>query len=197
MILFLTLGLPGQGFRAKPASLPSRHTAQHLIGVKSAEPIPGIVLPQQSSSGPPVRLKIPKINVDAALEHVGLTREGEVGVPRVPTNAAWFDLSPRPGDHGSAVITGHYGRWENGQGSVFDDLDKLSKGDTLSVEDEKGAIATFVVREFRTYGPSESAPDVFASSDGKAHLNLITCAGDWIKTQKTYSKRLVVFADKE
>ena len=56
---------------------------------------------------------------------------------------------------------------------------------------------TFVVREIRTYGKDESAHDVFGSSDGKAHLNLITCMGVWNKTEKTRSERLVVFTDKE
>jgi hypothetical protein len=37
---------------------------------------------------------------------------------------------------------------------------------------------------------------VFASNDGGAHLNLITCAGEWNKGKKSYSERLVVFADK-
>jgi len=36
-----------------------------------------------------------------------------------------------------------------------------------------------------------------ASSDAKAHLNLITCEGVWDKVSKSYSKRLVVFTDRE
>jgi hypothetical protein len=53
------------------------------------------------------------------------------------------------------------------------------------------------VRELRTYGPDEYASAVFRSSDGKAHLNLITCEGTWNSAQKSFSNRLVVFADKE
>ena len=147
--------------------------------------------------GLPVRLKIPKINVDASLDYVGLTPDGAVDVPRGATTAAWFDLGPRPGNNGDAVITGHYGPWKNGQGSVFDDLDKLKKGDSLSIEDEKGKIAIFVVRESKKYNPKDDAPEVFGSNDGKAHLNLITCQGEWNSNSLTYSQRLVVFTDKE
>lgn len=157
------------------------------------------VLPKQKPANYelPARLKIPKIKVDIALESVGLTSLGAVGVPKNLANAAWYNLGPRPGETGSAVISGHFGVWKNGTRGVFNNLYKLRKGDKLYVKDKKGATATFVVREFRTYGENEAAPDVFGSNDGQAHLNLITCGGVWDKVLKSYPKRLVVFTDKE
>lgn len=145
--------------------------------------------------GIPVRLKIAKISVDAALDHVGLTPQGALGVPKGPANAGWYELGPRPGETGSAVIDGHFG-YENHIPAVFDNLHTLQKGDSLSVEDDKGALITFVVRELRTYGEHDDATEVFRSADGKAHLNLITCQGVWNEAQKSYANRLVVFADK-
>lgn len=153
--------------------------------------------PQKASIGLPVRLKIPKINVNAAVEYVGLTSQGDMGAPKGPDGVAWYKLGPRPGENGSAVMAGHYGRWKNGQGSVFDNLNKLIKGDNLYVIDKKGTTTTFVVRELRTYNPKGDHTDVFISKDGKAHLNIITCEGVWNEARKTYSNRLVVFADKE
>lgn len=153
-------------------------------------------LPAQEKAvvGLPVRLKIPSIHVDTALESVGFTPGGEVDVPKISVDAAWFSLSPRPGEEGSAVIVGHYG-WKDGIPAVFDDVSKLHKGDELYVEDEHGATVSFIVREVRTYDPNADATEVFDSSDGKTHLNLITCEGVWNPTQKSYSNRLVVFAD--
>ncbi len=144
----------------------------------------------------PARLKIPSINVDSAVAHVGLTSDGAMDAPKEPDEVTWFNLGPRPGEIGSAVIAGHYG-WKNNIPAVFDNLHKLLKGDKISVEDEKGATITFVVRESRMYGKDEIVPDVFGSSDGKAHLNLITCAGVWNKAEQTRPKRLIVFTDKE
>ncbi len=146
--------------------------------------------------GLPVRLKIPKIKVDAALDYVGITSQGELGVPSSPANAGWYDRGPRPGEEGSAVIDGHFG-YRSHIPAVFDNLHTLQKGDKLYVKDIRGLTVTFVVRELRTYGPDEYAPAVFRSSDGKAHLNLITCQGTWDETHKSFSRRLVVFADKE
>lgn len=147
-------------------------------------------------AGLPVRLKIPSINVDAPVKYVGLTSDGAMDVPKGPNEVAWFNLGPRPGESGSAVIAGHKG-WKNNIPAVFGNLHKLRKGDKISVEDEKRVTTTFVVREIRIYGKDEVASDVFGSNDGKAHLNLITCTGVWNKAEKTRSDRLIVFADKE
>ena len=151
---------------------------------------------EQVSVELPVRLKIPVISVDSAVIPVGFTSDGEMGVPKNPAEVAWFNLGPRPGESGSAVIAGHYG-WENNIPAVFDNLHKLRKGDKVYVEDEKGTTITFIVREIRTYGKDEAALDVFSSSDGKAHFNLVTCTGAWNTEEKTRSERLIVFTDKE
>ena len=143
----------------------------------------------------PTRIKIPAINVSSPILSVGLTDDGAMAVPKRPDEAAWFNLGPRPGEAGSAVISGHYG-WKNNIPAAFDNLYKLKKGDQVYVEDERGVTTIFVVREAKVYGESQNASDVFGSSDGKSHLNLITCAGVWDKTQKSYSNRIVVFADK-
>lgn len=152
--------------------------------------------PKRVSAELPVYIKIPKIKVDTALEYVGLTPDGIMDIPKSPDSVAWFSLGARPGEIGSAVLSGHYG-WKNGIQAVFDNLHKLRSGDKIYVEDEKGAIIVFVVREIRKYGQKAYAADVFNSNDGKVHLNLVTCEGAWNKAEKSYSDRLVVFADKE
>jgi LPXTG-site transpeptidase (sortase) family protein len=148
------------------------------------------------SAGHPVRLIISKIKINAAVDPVGVTSTGAMEVPSAPENVGWFKFGPIPGDNGSAVIDGHYGLWKNGDIAVFDHLDQLKPGDDIVIEDEKGAITTFVVRESRVYSPTEDASNVFNSSDGRAHLNLITCGGTWDEALKSYPDRLVVFADK-
>ncbi len=167
---------------------------EKLTGVYSPESLDG--MPEEVRAPLPIRLVIPKMHVDAALEYVGLTKAGAMDVPKGPASAAWYDLGPRPGEGGSAVIAGHYG-WKNNIPAVFDDLFLLEKGDKLYVVDEKGATSTFTVRQVRTYGENDDATDVFGAGDGNAHLNLVTCKGVWNKGKKSYSERLVVFADKE
>lgn len=144
----------------------------------------------------PARLKIPQIGVDASIETVGFALNGTVDVPKNQKNVAWFNPGPRPGEIGNAIITGHYG-WKDKNASAFDNLYKLRPGDKLFIEDDQGTTTTFVVQGNRRYGPNASASKVFVSKDNKSHLNLITCEGDWNEAIKSYTKRLVIFADKE
>ncbi len=186
VVFFFILGLSVSELYTKvPLSANTLATSTQLI-----------VPSEQTLLGLPIHLTIPRIHVDASLEYVGLTATGAVDVPTVPANPAWYSLGPRPGQTGSAVIVGHFG-WKKGMPAVFDDLSTLRKGDKLYVKNEHGATTTFIVRELRSYSAHDSAVEVFSSSDGKAHLNLITCEGTWNKIEESYSKRLVVFADLE
>jgi len=144
----------------------------------------------------PIRLQIPKINIDGSIQSVGLTEDGAMAPPFGPNGLGWYKFGPYPGEIGSAVIDGHFGTWKNGQGSIFDNLHKLNKGDLIYIKNVDGSLITFVVRELKIFDPEDDAFEVFISNDGGAHLNLITCSGDWISKEKTYTKRLVVFADK-
>jgi len=150
----------------------------------------------QVSYGLPVRLEIPSVDIDAIVEHLGVTSGGIMDTPQNIDNVAWFNLGSRPGEIGSAVIAGHYG-WKNGKASVFINLYKLQKGDKLYVKDDKGMTTSFLVRETRKYDQKADASSVFSSSDGRSHLNLITCEGNWNETSKSYPERLVIFSDKE
>ena len=143
----------------------------------------------------PTRLVIPAMQLDTVVESVGLTPQGEMGVPKGPVDVAWFDLGPRPGQKGSAVIAGHYG-WKDGIAAAFDHLSALHIDDELYIVDEKGATTTFIVRDIRDYDQYADAAGIFSSADGKAHLNLITCEGVWSGALKSYAKRLVVFTDR-
>lgn len=140
----------------------------------------------------PVRLKIPSINIDATIEYVGVTPKGVMVAPSNINNVGWFELGPRPGEKGNAVIAGHFDG-ENGEAGVFANLDKLKTGDKLYVEDNKGTATTFIVRGSHAYNPGY-ADNVFSGTNS-AHLNLITCNGVWDETKQSFSKRLVVFTD--
>jgi LPXTG-site transpeptidase (sortase) family protein len=146
----------------------------------------------KNTLGLPVRLTIPVINVNAAIQHLGVTANGEMEVPNSSIDVGWFKLGSRPGENGSAVIVGHVDD-PNGKAGIFMNLYQLKKGDTLYIEDDTGRTLSFVVRESRLYDPGY-AEEVFSAND-KAHLNLITCDGVWDGTKKSYTKRLVVFAD--
>ena len=175
--------------------IPRSHTLKH-----NPKPIIENITPdiqEENQTGLPVRMRIPSINVDATILSMGLTNTGAMDTPKNAEDVAWFNLGVQPGEIGSAVIAGHYGTWKNGSGSVFDNLNTLNNGDSISIEDENGAVISFKVRDIQKYDPAADATEIFSSDDEKAHLNLITCQGLWNKDAKSFSQRLVVFTDKE
>jgi sortase A len=171
-------------YYAKPTAQPVQQPEQKVVAQAP--------LPQAPIYGLPIKLEIPKIKLSTDILQMGLTASGNMDAPAKVTDVGWYKNGPHPGNAGSAVIAGHFGV---GGPGVFVDLVKLQKGDNLLVTDEKGQTSSFVVRETRTYAYTEHPSEVFNASGG-AHLNLITCAGDWNAAARTYTNRLVIFADK-
>lgn len=144
--------------------------------------------------GLPTILKIPSIGVNSTIEDALITPDGRMDVPAGSVNVAWFALGPHPGQVGSAVIGGHFGI-ENGVPFVFYNLDKLKVGDKIYIIDDTGDTLAFIVRSIKSFDRNADAAEVFTSTDGLAHLNLITCEGIWNQVNGNYPQRLVIFTD--
>ncbi len=142
----------------------------------------------------PVRLVIPAIGVDAKIQAVGLSKTGNgtMGIPTNFTDVAWYKKGPIPGAVGSAVIDGHLDG-KHVPKAVFYNLGLLKLGDLVEVIDTNGLNRQFQVVNVRTYDNKASTRNIFSSDKSNARLDLITCAGDWIKNEKLYNQRVVVF----
>lgn len=173
-------------------------TTPIIITTSSASTTMGVI--PTNGTGLPLRLKIPKINVDANILSLGFATSGAMQIPNNVYDVGWFNGGPRPGEKGSSIITGHVAQIRGGvmtKPGVFIELNKLITGDRLNVIDDKGESITFIVRESRLYDPLADASSVFSSADNNTHLNLITCEGTWNPGEQSYSKRLVIFTDLE
>lgn len=143
----------------------------------------------------PVKILIPKLDVEAKIQSVGKTTAGNMGTPSGTNKykeVAWYKGGAKPGEIGNAVVAGHL---DNGYGlsAVFKRLSELEVGDSIFTIDSAGAVSQFRVVKKAFYG-LDSAPlsDIFGYSN-RANLNLITCDGAWISSQRQYDKRLVVY----
>lgn len=180
--------------------------SQNLLEIKQAK---GIFVSAQATPSPvptptpipedlvlePKILNIPKIGVSANLEVVGQDAQGRMDVPKLPENAAWYNLGYKIGQKGSAVIAGHFDT-SVGAPAVFYNLNKLEIGDEITVIDLSGKQMKFKVFRKETYD-FDKIPlmEVFASSD-RIGLNLITCEGSFDAASKNYSKRMVIYTEK-
>jgi sortase (surface protein transpeptidase) len=141
----------------------------------------------------PEQLRIPILGIDALVQHVGLTKSGKMAVPTNFTDVGWYRYGTAPGFVGSAVIDGHV---DNGLRlpGVFKKLNGLAVGDEIFVRTAAGAELRFVVQEVAVYGYKEVPTEVLFNRADTARLNLVTCDGAWVAGEKTYDKRLVVYA---
>jgi sortase A len=155
-------------------------------------PMPPIAYGTTTPLLSPERLIIPKIGVDANVQHVGITKAGNMAVPNNYTDVGWYRLGSAPGDLGNAVIAGHLDTGF-GRPAVFLDLDELIPGDEIIVRDASGEVVTFVVERLATYDYTNAPMEEIFGTSTEARLNLITCDGLWDPDTKSYSKRLVVF----
>lgn len=143
----------------------------------------------------PAKIYIDKIGVDAAVAGVGLTTKGAMAMPDGTDTAGWYNLGNRPGEAGSAVLTGHFDTLLS-QPAVFAKIGLLVQGDVVKITDSSGTVLEFTVTHVASY-PYQELPldEIFAKNDGK-YLNLITCGGKWSWKKGSYSERTVVYAEK-
>jgi LPXTG-site transpeptidase (sortase) family protein len=135
----------------------------------------------------PVRLRIPSIRLDTAVENVGLNEKGEMDVPDGKSkNVGWYEYGTVPGETGSAVMDAHVY-------AAFKNLKYAKIGDDVYVEMSDGRKLHFVVAHSMLYKKDEVPRELLFTWNDDERLNLITCAGRWSRALDTYDHRLIVY----
>ena len=163
-----------------------------ILGEQKVSPQPTVISEPEISN--PVNLKIPKINIDSQIEEVEDDSQGRMDVPKDAMNVAWYKLGYKIGEGGSAVLAGHFDM-ADGSPAIFYDLEKLEVGDEILTTTETGQEFRFKVTDKKSYDFDKVPMQEIFLSDDKARLNLITCEGIFNKSDKNYSKRLVIFSE--
>jgi sortase (surface protein transpeptidase) len=124
-----------------------------------------------------VRLRIPRIKVDAPMRGLALTPDGRLGAPPAADAdlAGWYERGTSPGATGTAIVAGHV---DTASGpAVFYELGTLAKGDRIEVARRDGRTAVFGVDAVEVYA-NDAFPDrkVYAAA-ARPELRVITCGG--------------------
>ena len=148
--------------------------------------------PPPRNVGLPVRVIMPSLGIDAAVEQVGVDADGNMATPEDPWNTGWYAPGSRPGQVGNSAIAGHVDYHGIGP-VVFWDLNKLTVGAEVLVVTDAGQTLRFTVRGSEYYAP-ENAPlqEIFGQTNS-VNLNLITCGGTFNPATRHYDQRLVIF----
>lgn len=140
----------------------------------------------------PTAIEIPSIGARSELSLLRLDESGAIEAPRDFDVAGWFSLGPQPGQPGPAVIAGHVDSRDGP--AVFYRLHDLAAGDEVIVHRADGTAIRFTVTDTRSY-PKAAFPtaSVYGPVPGP-ELRLITCGGEFDRSQHQYRENVVVYA---
>ncbi|MFF5760462.1 sortase domain-bontaining protein [Streptomyces longwoodensis] len=148
----------------------------------------------RASLAAPTRLLLPRLDLSAAVDPVGVADDGRVAVPPDPRRVGWYRFSPRPGaSGGSSVIVGHVDSDDRGLG-VLVALAEVRAGDRVTVERADGSRVHYRVVSRRTVAKEALAASGAFRSEGPAVLTLVTCTGPYLPDRGGYRNNLVVTA---
>ena len=138
--------------------------------------------------GAVVAMRLPSLDVKAAIENIGLVivkGKDQLDVPHDPHNVGWYDIYDKPGFGKNAVFSAHVDYWPDIRGP-FNKLTDLEHGDEIIVVMEDGREYVYEVffreryaREETPMGDLISPPD---RPEDEEWITLITCGGDFRAT---------------
>jgi len=149
------------------------------------------------------RLKIPRFNVDSAIEAIGILPNNQLDVPHNPYNTGWYYIYDKPGFGGNAVFAAHVDYYPNIIGP-FKYLYSLEAGDEVIVQMENGEeyVYRFLWKE-RYHVDSIPTGDLIwpkHKPEGAEWITMITCGGEFRATSPSgageYLHRDVVVAER-
>ncbi|MEU1177023.1 class F sortase [Streptomyces sp. NPDC005820] len=164
--------------------------------LRSSAPAAGAAQPvgRRLPRSRPVRLRIPRISVDAPFTDLSLNAKGQLEAP--PPNdtnlVGWHAAGPSPGEAGTAIIAGHVDTKISA--AVFAGLQYLKKGDVFDVVRADRSVAHFEVDGTETFAKDDFPSERVYADTPRAEARLITCAGTYDRSAKDYKDNLVVFA---
>jgi len=139
----------------------------------------------------PTSLQIPAIDLEAQVQHLGMTENGEMAVPDNIEDVSWFSPGYEPGENGRAVIAGHVDGVDGP--AIFWDLSKLQLGDEVVVQD-KDRTLTFKVHTMESVPLDLADVSQVFGYTSSPELVLITCSGTYDFDRGTREERLIVYA---
>jgi LPXTG-site transpeptidase (sortase) family protein len=130
------------------------------------------------------------LGVDSPLVSVGLLPDGQMQTPDFGL-AGWYDLGPRPGDPGPAVLAAHVDSKDGPD--VFYRLRELTAGDEVTVHTDTGA-TTFVVESSEQVNKDALPTGRIWNDTDEPVLRLITCGGEFDRSISSYHDNIIVYA---
>lgn len=140
----------------------------------------------------PVKLAIPRIDLEAPVVPVGTDPDGTMSAPKTAHDVGWWQ--GRKAGMGNVLLDGHHD-W-NGRTGSFYRLPELKPGDKIVLYgDDKKEVLTYKLVWLKNYDRDIDATDLLGNKSGKQIATLITCAGVFDVAAGTRQERAVARAE--
>lgn len=178
--------VPALGPRTgSPTDLP--HPGRSAIAAPTAAAL------SDPETGPPRRLVVPALHIDARVIPVHRIKGGDLAVPSDPHVLGWWVKGAVPGSPvGTVVIDGHVDSAVAGTGALFY-LRNLKPGTRLTVTGPQGSLAYTVVG-VREYPKDRFPSELLFTQHVAGRLVIITCGGPFDTATRSYLDNVAAFA---
>ncbi len=190
-----TLSLPVASYQ------PGEFGKDRQVQISSSTPVteaedevPGTVdNTQGANESSIVRVRIPRVGIDAPIETKTVDGTGAMQNPHGPESVAWYDFSAKPGNVGNIVMAGHVDYYNDGP-AVFWHLKDLKAGDRVEIAVASGETFIYEVASLNYYTAATAPVSDIIGPTLDETLTMITCGGSFDSSQLEYDERLVVKA---
>lgn len=201
--LALAVGVPASWALTRPSAAAGAPVAAALVPTTSAAPAtpsqpavptrPAAPAPAPATAAP-ARIAIPSLGVDAPVDPVGVTDDGQMRLPDDIDRVGWYRFGPAPGTEGHAVLAGHVDDVEQGLGALGP-LRTVETGAEVVVTDATGTATRWRVVSRELVGKPELPLDAIFAKEGPPLLVVVTCGGPFLAASGHYQDNLVVVAE--
>lgn len=160
--------------------------APSVIGTPVINDVPEIV-------AEPATLSIPALNLNAAIQAVGVDQDNQVVIPEDLEAVGWYKFGATPGSgQGSSVIVGHRDGRNYGKGALYN-LGALEPDDEITITNSEGTKLTYRVTGRESVYKTELPLRELFRETGSEVLTLISCSGYYVPGEG-YDQNVIVTA---
>lgn len=152
---------------------------------------PTTVRPAGSPSVP-VRIDVASIGASAAVDPLGLNRDGSLAVPKDFRRAGYYTGRALPGETGPAIIVAHVGSRRGP--AVFARLSQIRPGAEVVVTRADKSRLVFIVDRLERHPKKAFPTEAVYGPTPDATLRLITCGGTFDQSTGHHRDNYIAFA---
>lgn len=155
---------------------------------------PEMIATHKVATDAPRVLRIPSLEIEARIRHVGVSLSGEPVAPSNIFDAGWFEQNGKPNMPGAVLLNGHsIGPTKDG---VFATINRLKPGDLIEIELGNGSKVVYGVVKVQQYPINQV--DMRAAlqpiDPTQPGLNLMTTSNRYSNRSENSRQQYVVFA---